>query len=1265
MNDELNSQNAEITYPDALQLVIKKKKRCAYIVDGELYLRLGASDDEETRDGATLRNLRVRVRYFDAGTETIQIGWSINGTSETNTATIVTKTNTNKWKTAKYKFAAVLGGDQYPDQEYGDVRIVSTGELYVEYVITKDLDDGSEFVWSAATNATALATEDSESDDYEAGTAGWFIDRDTGKAQFTDLLITGEIHTSVFVKDVVNVQAGTIMVAKSAGALAAKMNVPSAGTWTAKFNDPPGGGFLFANNDICYIKGKLVGGGIGATYFTVSARVSNGDGTQSYTCTWNNGTKNATYRNGQGVTDLGVNGDGYLVLTADAASGAPSYSVYTHSGSPWTDAVLRGRFGNLNGIVDATLNPSGYGIYTSNGFFSGTLTATTGAIGGFVIGTTTLTATNFVLDSANQQLRLGSGNNIIVADAADAMWRLWIGNAAAASASFRVAKDGKVYADQFIQIGSSQLQYDSSAGGVGGNPLLWVRGIGLDRLDVSTTGAFNLDTQGRSWIRLTGTATAKTISYIRKPDGPAGQLLILKNDAEPVTVKKTSQLTLKNNLQSPPAGYAAMSLYGKDVVLKNFGTVALIYDAANERWTLQSVVKATTAKKAGALADEGYDEEVSVTTALPQSTVANAGTIILNKSAGTLAVDMDIPASSTWTMELVTPSDGTTWMFANGETAYMRQGASEVYFTVTRGTNDGVTQTYTCTFANGTRPLSFAAGAGVINFGASGQGWIVDTVASGAPRMSIYTHSGSPWSPTEVARLGSLTGITDANFGALTGYGLWTNNVFLSGSINATAGLISGTLTVSGTLQNSAGNPRWQLNAAGFKQYDSGGVQRSQLLNDGSGWLGSSSVLAWTAAGVVSLNGSAVVGNSLDADKVTFTAPTLSGLTLTNNSPSAGYVAWSSFKLTYQGVTYTVSSGNSNNKYIYWKKSVSTTVLQTSATIPTNAPDMFIVVANFSGTAYQSNFAPFIYADYISVGQLSAISADMGSITAGTITGGTIRTAASGARTEMHASNLFGLGFGGIGGTDGTTAQWYAKASDGKLYAAGGDWVVDASGQKLPVATSWDTKKGLRWEKGGNVVSRLWSLSVDSTTNWTYLESVPAGSVTASEMLVASESSGTAIAIAILRARNGASTPADLRVYYNPSDARPNYAYVQGDLKTANGTYDLGVNGGAWRNAWVSGNVNAGGVLPYTNNADDIGSNSMRWQDVWIGGSGSVDIASGSGSRFKTNLQTAQIYVKSDKLVVHYRTATNKSRFYYITLTGTVNPTWTYSATEP
>lgn len=273
------------------------------------------------------------------------------------------------------------------------------------------------------------------------------------------------------------------------------------------------------------------------------------------------------------------------------------------------------------------------------------------------------------------------------------------------------------------------------------------------------------------------------------------------------------------------------------------------------------------------------------------------------------------------------------------------------------------------------------------------------------------------------------------------------NNVTVRGTLYATAGEISGTLTVSGTLRNSAGNPRWQLDSTGFKQFDSGGTQRSQLLNDGSGWLGSSSVFSWTAAGVVSLNGSAVVGNSLDAAKLDVTMPLISGLTLTANSPSAGRVAWSSFKVTYKGTTYTVTSGDHPWRYGCWQLSAPTVVTMYNS-VPTLTQDLFILWYNpGTGTPYPANFAPFIYSDYIaagtitathiSVSQLSAITADLGTITAGTITGTQIRTASSGARVEMHATNLFGLGYGGIGGIDSSGNVTWVADTDGRIYLGG------------------------------------------------------------------------------------------------------------------------------------------------------------------------------------------------------------------------------------
>ena len=111
-----------------------------------------------------------------------------------------------------------------------------------------------------------------------------------------------------------------------------------------------------------------------------------------------------------------------------------------------------------------------------------------------------------------------------------------------------------------------------------------------------------------------------------------------------------------------------------------------------------------------------------------------------------------------------------------------------------------------------------------------------------------------------------------------------------------------------------------------------------------------------------------------------------------------------------------------------------------------------------AGTITGSNIAGAT----ITAAQLSATAID-----SMTITGATIRTAASGARTEMHASNLFGLGFGGVGGYNGSTVQWYAKASDGKFYFAGGNGILDNSGIYItPDSVTFNPNKAYRFQNG-------------------------------------------------------------------------------------------------------------------------------------------------------------------------------------------------------
>lgn len=113
----------------------------------------------------------------------------------------------------------------------------------------------------------------------------------------------------------------------------------------------------------------------------------------------------------------------YVKTTAGAGS-------YNDSGTPFfvDDA---GRMSLGTGLV----------FDGSNLTISGSITATTGDIGGWTISATTLYKNNAILDSAGQ-LVLGTSNDVVYLSATDATYRIWIGNAAAGSAAFRVTKAG-------------------------------------------------------------------------------------------------------------------------------------------------------------------------------------------------------------------------------------------------------------------------------------------------------------------------------------------------------------------------------------------------------------------------------------------------------------------------------------------------------------------------------------------------------------------------------------------------------------------------------------------------------------------------------------------------------------------------------------------------------------------------------------------------------------------------------------------------------
>jgi hypothetical protein len=217
-----------------------------------------------------------------------------------------------------------------------------------------------------------------QSDDWVSGVTGtgWRISN-AGRAVFRNIVARGSIRSSVFEADVVSAIAGTMVIAKSAGKLDVTMSVPLSGTWTMSIEDPPGTGWLFANGDI--IRVKETQGSVSETWFTVTRSTQSG-GHQTYTCTFQSGTRPASYEKGLGVLDYGQSGHGFLELSADG-TGAPYYSVRTHAGAPWATVTERGRFGNMNGAFGVASDYYGFGV----GDYSGGNYVKYDTNGGFIL----------------------------------------------------------------------------------------------------------------------------------------------------------------------------------------------------------------------------------------------------------------------------------------------------------------------------------------------------------------------------------------------------------------------------------------------------------------------------------------------------------------------------------------------------------------------------------------------------------------------------------------------------------------------------------------------------------------------------------------------------------------------------------------------------------------------------------------------------------------------------------------------------------------
>lgn len=114
---------------------------------------------------------------------------------------------------------------------------------------------------------------------------------------------------------------------------------------------------------------------------------------------------------------------------------------------------------------------------------------------------------------------------------------------------------------------------------------------------------------------------------------------------------------------------------------------------------------------------------------------------------------------------------------------------------------------------------------------------------TGAPYLDVFDgiNSFAAWgSTTPKARLGRLAGITDALWGALSGYGLYTQSGYFTGGIRAMSGRIDGVLDIGTAGGIYQGSGTFASPSTGLKIWNSSGVGAIAGYNAGTWqWQGS------------------------------------------------------------------------------------------------------------------------------------------------------------------------------------------------------------------------------------------------------------------------------------------------------------------------------------------------------------------------------------------------------------------------------------------
>nr|MDD5184856.1 hypothetical protein [Paludibacter sp.] len=599
-----------------------------------------------------------------------------------------------------------------------------------------------------------------------------------------------------------------------------------------------------------------------------------------------------------GSTISGTNiAGGNLILQSGLGTGIGASAIFFQTGTTLgSGSTLQTMSTKMTILGDGSV---GIGTTTPEGSLH-VMTATAGTV------TADSNADNLIVENSGN-----SGISILSPDASDS--RIVFGSPSdSTGGQINWDYTTKVFsAGSTITGGITRLFYDNASEGLRINNL---GSVGIGTIDLDGTPAI-----GRLTIKSSGNTSSTNVLMLR--DSDEVNVAWVDSDGDGVfngkmvvggTVALTEIMNINGNTKQ----------YG-DIYSNNFNGV--------DPYTGYYI------GRTGSIFDKITANELHVKFFIADLEQALAGSQIISKSVGKLYSDVTLPdyldVSFTFDVESFEGFPGFD-VFVDGDYIRLRSGYdrtgggltvtdswAQIIGTATYPADpDKRWQRWTARLKHGATSVTILKGSIIPDYGQSGNGFI-ESIAMSAlgstPIHQISAWTTDPWSGTVIKdRRGDLTGITTTTWGALSGYGGYSqnfyaeNNVYIAGNIWALTGGIGGTYlspVVSignyGIAINGSGGTSAALENATIKIGNITGTANSAIKLTYTDSVDTSGLFGYTSAGEESfalrLNGTSSIGGFSFTD-TKLTAGTISAGIALNTSDTRwiansgkGFETWS------------------------------------------------------------------------------------------------------------------------------------------------------------------------------------------------------------------------------------------------------------------------------------------------------------------------------------------------------------------------------------